>query len=52
MSSVDRPPGPMSQPPERESRYCPVDHAPLEWIGRGLFRCRRCRKTWREADLR
>jgi tRNA(Ile2) C34 agmatinyltransferase TiaS len=52
MSSVDRLPGRMSEPPEREPPRCPVDDRPMKRTGRGLFRCLACGKTWSEADLR
>jgi tRNA(Ile2) C34 agmatinyltransferase TiaS len=52
MSSVDRVPGRMSEPPEREPPECPVHKRRMKRVGRGLFRCVVCGKTWSEADLR
>jgi tRNA(Ile2) C34 agmatinyltransferase TiaS len=52
MSSVDRLPGRMSEPPERKPPRCPVHDRPMKRAGRGLFRCVLCDKTWSEADLR
>jgi tRNA(Ile2) C34 agmatinyltransferase TiaS len=52
MSSADRLPGRMSEPPERKPPRCPVHGRPMKRVGRGLFECRVCKKTWKEADLR
>jgi hypothetical protein len=52
MSSVDRVPGRMSEPPLREPPRCPVHDRPMKRVARGLFHCVVCRKDWSEEDLR
>jgi ribosomal protein L37AE/L43A len=46
-----REPGPMAQPPKRDRR-CPDDGSRLRRNAAGLFSCKKCKKSWSEAELR
>ncbi len=45
-----REPGPMAQPPRR-NRSCPHCRGRLERLTNGRFSCKKCGRTWDEAEL-